>query len=248
MPKEVNWKYSEKCFNFYDSAGKFEGGEAMFAIIDSSKKDELQEIFTTGINIKYNLYKKYLFQNNLFLFDSLEHNIKESVYCLIIGAYTASITNTNLILEKAVKLALIQYHSEDLLNYSDDELIKKYIDSDKKFSGRNLDQNIQTCKSLKIFNDFEANELKEYKVKYRDGFSHFTPKNILRGDKSLFHTEGELIDQKMETIFKLPTYQAIEVMQFAINKAEDHLQYVMKIINHLQYKVLEKFAKKGKCS
>ncbi|SHM33563.1 hypothetical protein [Chryseobacterium polytrichastri] len=211
MPHKINWKFSDKNSNLLNSKDKIEDGNEMFEIIDKAKKDELQEVFNTAIDIKYDLYKKYLFENNLFLFRSLENNIKESIYCLIIGIHTASITNTNLILERAIKLALIQYQAEDLLDYSDEKIIQKYIDSDKKYSGRNLDENIQTCQKFKIFSENEAKELKEYKIKFRDGFSHFTPKNILRGEKSLIHISGNLIDEKMETHIKLPTFQVVEL-------------------------------------
>lgn len=244
MKEDTNWKFSKKSFNLLNSINIVENGNEMFDLIDNAKKKELEQVFNTGINFKYDLYKKYLFENHLFLFKSLENNIKESVYCLIIGIHTASITNTNLILEKAIKLALIQYHAEDLLDYSNDDNIQKYIISDRKYAGKNLDQNIQTCQRFKIFNEDEAKELKDYKIKFRDGFSHFTPTNILRGENSLIHIVGESNDSKMNAYSKLTTSQAMEVMQFARNESENHLKYVLKIINHLQYKILEKFAKK----
>ena len=247
MTDIVNWIYSDKNFNLLKSKDDSEDREKMLEIIDKGNKAELQEIFQTGIEYKYDFYKEYLYESNLFLFKSLEYNVKESVYCLIIGAHTASITNTNLILERAIKLALIQYSSENLLDFSDEEIIQKYIESDKKYSGKNLDQNIQTCQSFKIFTEAEAKELKDYKIKFRDGFSHFTPKNILKGEESRFHIPGQEIDDKMKAHFKLPTYQAIEVMQFAINEAENHLKYVLQIINHLQYKILFKFSKSKNC-
>lgn len=245
MADNNNWNFSADNFNLFKNKDKIEDGDKMFEIIDNAKRNNLQEVFETGIKIKYDNYKEYLFETNLFLFESLEKNIEESVYCLIIGAYTASITNTNLILERAIKLALIQFDAKNLLDFSNDDLIQKYIESDRKFSGKNLDQNIQTCQSFKIFTEDEAKELKEYKLKFRDGFSHFTPKNILKGEKSLFSIPGiEKIDEKVSVYLKLPTYQAAEVMQFAINNAENHLKYVLKIINHLQFKILDKFSKK----
>lgn len=247
MKEEYNWKYDDKNFNLLNSEYDFTEKKEMLNIIDKSKKEELKNTFDTAIQSKYDLYKKYLFEYNLFLFRDLEYNIKESVYCLIIGAHTASITNTNLVLERAIKLALIQYQAENLTDYSDQKIIEKYIESDKKYSGKNLDQNIQTCQKFGILNKEEAKELKEYKLKFRDGFSHFTPKNILKGEKSLIHIEGSK-DLNLDKYLNMPTYQAIEVRQFAINEAEKHLKYVLKIINHLQYKILEKFKDDNKTS
>lgn len=242
MMEEVNkWKYSEQNLNLLDSKYDFDRHQEMLDIIDKSKRDELKDIFDTAIQYKYDLYKLYLFEYNLFLFRDLEYNIKESVYCLMIGAHTASITNTNLILERTIKLALIQHQAGNLSNYNDNEIIDKYIESDRKFSGRNLDQNIQTCKKFGILNEEEAKELKEYKLKFRDGFSHFTPKNILKGESSLIHVEGQK-NAKLDKYLKMPISQAIEIRQFARNNAEEHLKYVLKIINHLQHKILVKFS------
>jgi len=241
---EVNkWKYSDHNLNLLNS--NYDMHQETFGIIDESEKKELIDIFDTAINFKYDLYKKYLFEYNLFLFRDLKYNIKESVYCLMIGAHTASITNTNLILERAIKLALIQYQAGNMASYDDDEITDKYITNDKSFSGKNLNQNIQTCQKLGILNEEEAKELKEYKIKFRDGFSHFTPKNILKGENSLIHVEGPK-NKKLDKYLTMPIYQAIEVRQFAINNAEEHLKYVLKIINHLQNKVLEKFSKINK--
>lgn len=244
--QEVNkWKYSEQNLNLLNSTDGSDRNQEMLDIIDKSKRDELKEIFETAIQYKYNLYKRYLFEYNLLSFRDLEYNIQESVYCLMIGAHTASITNTNLILERAIKLALIQHQAGNVSKYDDDEIIDKYIESDRKFSGKNLDLNIQSCQKFGILNDEEAKELKEYKIKFRDGFSHFTPKNILKGESSLIHVPGPK-NEKLDKFLTLPTYQALEVRQFAINNAEEHLKYVLKIINHLQYKVLEKFSEKIK--
>lgn len=242
MTKLEKWKYSELNLNLLNSKTDSDSLKKMFVIIDESKKKELQDIFDNAVKFKYDLHKRFLFGYNLFLFKDLEYNINESVYCLMINAHTASITTTNLILERSIKLALIQYQAESLTDYNDDKIIEKYIASDKKYSGKNLDQNIQTCQKFGILNQDEAKELKEYKLKFRDGFSHFTPKNILKGEESLIHIEGDK-NPNLERYLSMPTYQGAEVRQFAINNAEKHLEYVLKIINHLQYKVLERFKK-----
>lgn len=65
----------------------------------------------------------------------------------------------------------------------------------------------------------------------------------------MFHIAGDLPQNStFDRHLKLTTYQAAEVMQFAINNAENHLRYVLKIVNHLQYKLLEKFKENKNCS
>lgn len=249
MQDECKWNYNDHKFNLKNSIDKTQQDEKLFNLYENSRKKELQGIFDVAIKIKYHLYKDFLFMNNFFLFKSLENNIKESAYCLMIGAHTASITNTNLILERAIKLALIQFQAGKLIDLNDNNLVEKYIESDKKYSGKNLDENIQTCQKFKILNKEEAKELKEYKVKFRDGFSHFTPKNILKDENSLIHITDNLSqDPSFDRYLKLTTFQSIEVGQFAVNNSENHLRYVLKIVNHLQYKILEKFSMSKNCS
>lgn len=242
--KETKWKFKGQNMNLLNvNTVDFPEREELLETIDKSKKDELKQIFEDGLAVNYDRYKKYLFESNLFMFKDLEDNIKESVYCLIIGSFIASITNTNLILERAVKLALIQYEAGGLSNYDDEKIIEKYIKADKEYSGKSLDKNIQKCIKYKILNSDEAEELKEYKLKFRDGFSHFTPKNILKGENRMISIPLDSQNSKMERHLKMPIYQSIEVKMFARKNAETHLEYVLGIINHLQYKVLEKFRK-----
>lgn len=244
METDNNWKYSDLNFNIWNINFDDKEKKELLEIIDNSKKNELADTFEKGLKFGYEKYKKYLFESSLFLFKELEYNIKESTYCLIIGAKTASITNTNLILERALKLGLIQYEAGHIIDFQNEDSINKYLDCDRNYSGKPLDKNIQTCLKYGILTKNEANELKDYKLKFRDGFSHFTPKIILKGEKSMISIPEDKIDSKLELEFKTPTYQAAEVRQFAHNEAEEHLKYVLKIINHLQHKILEKFRQK----
>ncbi|AUC75011.1 hypothetical protein [Olleya sp. Bg11-27] len=240
--KETKWKFKGHNMNFLDvNTADFPESKELLEIIDESKKKELKQIFEDGLTINYEHYKKYLFESNFFMFKDLEDNIKESVHCLIIGSFIASITNTNLILERAIKLALIQYEAGGLSNFDDEKIIEKYIKADEVYSGKSLDKNIQKCIKYNILNSEESQELKEYKLKFRDGFSHFTPKNILKGESKMISIPLDSQNSKMERHLKMPTYQAKEVKMFARQNAEAHLKYVLGIINHLQYKVLEKF-------
>lgn len=246
MKNKDNWKYKGFNINLLNANNSdTKESQEILQSINIAKKKEIKEVFENGLENNYDRYKKYLFEKNLFLFSDLEYHIKESVNCLIIGAFIASITNTNLILERAIKLALIQFDAGGLSDYSDDEIIKKYIEADRKYSGKNIDSNIQKCVKYKILNEDEATELKTYKLKFRDGFSHFTPKNILKGENSLMDID---LNPKIGQHLKMPMFQASEVIQFAINNADKHLNYVLEIINHLQYKVLEKFRENKKNS
>jgi len=241
-----NWKYKDLNFNllenFESESMTSEERNELLKVIDESKKKELSEIFEKGLNFNYERYRKYFYEVKFFMFRELEHNVSESINCLIIGAHIASITNTNLILERALKLALIQYEVGKLCDYGDDKILNEYINADKQYSGKNMESNIQKCKKYKILNDQEAKELSDYKLKFRDGFSHFTPKNILKGENLTFINLGAK-NYELDKNLKMPNFQSAEVRQFAINNAENHLKYVLEIVNHLQHKVLEQFKK-----
>lgn len=180
VKKIEKWKYKNNGLKSFKNDD--EEFKELSETIDSANKDDLREIFDNGLEARYEQYKNYLYGYNLFLFRDLERHIKDSVNCLIIDAYIPSITNTNLLLERALKLALIQFEVGTVVDYNDEEIIKKYLQADKKYAGKSMDRNIQTCKKHKILNEEEANELTKYKLKFRDGFSHFTPVHVLGGE------------------------------------------------------------------
>lgn len=240
IEKIQKWKYKDHNLNPVKEGD--EELEKLAEIIDNANKEDLREIFDKAIQKTYEQYKKYLYGHNLFLFRDLQQHIKDSVNCLIIGAYIPSITNSNLLLERALKLTLIQFEVGSFINYDDEEIIKKYLQADRQYAGKSMEKNIQKCIKYKILTKEEADEVSEYKLKFRDGFSHFTPINILKGEQLL--TNISLQDNpNFETTLKLPQYQSMQVVNFAIQNAESHLSYVLDIINHLQFKVLEKFGK-----
>ncbi len=241
--KIEKWKYKGRNFNSFKKNDK--EFEKLTETIDRSNKDELKEIFDQGLETKYDHYKRFLYEHSFFLFQDLTQHIKDSVNCLIIGAYIPCITNTNLLLERAVKLALIQFEVGSVINYEDDEIINKYLAADRQYAGKSLEKNIQKCIKYKILSLDEADELSDYKLKFRDGFSHFTPINILKGEQILTNISLEE-EPRFEKNLKLPQYQSMQVVHFAIKNAESHLSYVLDIINHLQFKVLEEFSKNFK--
>ncbi|MDV3704708.1 hypothetical protein [Elizabethkingia meningoseptica] len=240
--KIEKWKYKNGALNSFKSDDK--EFEKLSEIIDTANKNDLKEIFNNDLEARYDQYKKYLYGHNLFLFRDLEQHIKDSVHCLIINAYIPSITNTNLLLERALKLVLIQFEVGTVADYGDEEIIKKYIQADKMYAGRSMDKNIQKCKKYKILSEEEASELTKYKLKFRDGFSHFTPANILGGEEKLISIPLGQHAPDFERKLKMPSYQSMQVIHFATMNAENHLAYVLDILNHLQYKVLEQFSKK----
>lgn len=241
--KLKKWKYKNNNLNSFKKEDK--EFENLSEIIDSANKKELKELFDNGVEAKYDQYKKYLYEHNLFLFRDLQQHIKDSVNCLIIKAYIPSITNTNLLLERALKLALIQFEVGIVINYADKEIINKYIEADRQYAGKSMEKNIQKCVKYKILSSEEAEELSDYKLKFRDGFSHFTPINILKEEKLMINISLEE-HPGFEKTLKLPQYQSMQVVVFAIKNAESHLSYVLDIINHLQFKVLEEFQKNFK--
>jgi len=247
MKEPKKWKYKDRITNSLN-VGKSDyietkEREKLLNFADESEKAALSELFEFRFKKNYDRYKIYMHKIHFFMFRDLEYHVKESVNCLIIGACIASITNTNLILEKALKLALIQYEVGELCDYDDEIIINKYIEANRQYSGKSMERNIQRCTKYKILNSEEANELTQYKLKFRDGFSHFTPRHILKGENNLVYIDFPINNSKMEKRLKMPSYQSDEVRQFAINNAEQHLKYVLEIINHLQFKVLERFGK-----
>jgi len=111
---------------------------------------------------------------NPHLFHEFQELMKENFTCLEKGLNTASITLSNHILEKLLKVSIIYKLG---LGLSDAEFSRINLEYD----GTNLYNNIEKLRSLELINEAEENVLKEYiREVIRNGFSHAESEKILK--------------------------------------------------------------------
>jgi hypothetical protein len=206
--------------------------EERYNAIDSENKAFLEKIFQKALEENFDHYKHYLRNPRFYYFSDLKSTIGEIIKCLIIEAHSASITLTNLFLERILKLALIQKASgtqpSEIKDWN-----QTYSASDK-YSGWIMNDTINECKKLKIISEQQFNELTDLRQTIRNGFSHYSPKKILRDSENTIDLidKSDSENKKIEGLNykEIPTLQNFFVRKFAKENSEDYFDYVFNLM------------------
>jgi|AntDeeMinimDraft_5_1070356.scaffolds.fasta_scaffold02499_6 hypothetical protein len=240
------WKYGNLALNLTEIE---ENSESVLLYLNKQFEKTYKEDLINKIDSNFPIYKYYLHEIQLFYFKELNSKIKEATNCLIIEAFTACITLTNHILERTLKLALIQNELGLLpIEMKNWNQFKSTYDN---YSSESMGKILNICKNdKKIINKAEYDELDQYKKKFRDGFSHFTPKKILKNEKSLrfaFHNSITKPPKVQElSLRKIPTnFQSLLVDEFSKKNAKGYLEFVLKVIRHLERTLSKKIKHKN---
>lgn len=202
--------------------------------------NEVTEKFERNFDSKKNYY---LFTSGLFCFKELEIYFIENIKCLILEYFSASITLSNMILERMLKLALIQYEVG---------VVEKIEDWNQKFTSANkysrltLENSITECKKRDLINENQEKKLHEYRKKVRNGFSHYDPNQILINEVKTIGAVIQNIDSKkvkhLEINYKdVPVLQTLYVNKFAKKNAEEYFDFIMNTKRHLEKYFLKKY-------
>ncbi len=200
--------------------------------IDSENKEFLDKIFQKALEENFNHYKHYLRNPRFYYFTDLQSTIGEIIKCIIIEAHSASITLTNLFLERILKLALIQKKSGTQPSKITD-WNETYSASDK-YSGWVMNDTLDECKKLKIISENQFKELTHFRETIRNGFSHYSPKKILRDSENTIDLidKSDSENKKIEGINykEIPTLQNFFVRKFARENSEEYFDYVFNLM------------------
>jgi len=202
--------------------------------IDTENKAFLDKLFVKALNENFDHYKHYLRNPRFYYFTDLKPTIGEIIKCLLIEAYSASITLTNHFLERILKLALIQKTSgtqpEKIKDWNE-----AYSESAKKrISNWRMGITIKKCKELKIISKHQFRELTYFHETIRNGFSHYDPEQILKDSENTINLidESDSENKKIEGINykEIPTLQNFFVRKFARENAEEYFDYVFNLM------------------
>ena len=212
--------------------------------LDKLNKGQLQKEFKNGLEKNFSHYKNYLRDTRFYYFKEFESNIWQIVQCLIIEAYSASITLTNHIFERIFKLALIQ-NKIGVTPVELDKLNKTYA-STHKYSNWNMDKTIAECYKIGLIEIEHKNKLTEYRKSIRNGFSHYDPSAILKNENdvmdAVFPSRNPEEIKTIQLNFKqIPILQHYSVNKFARDNAEPYFDYAITIIKHIERKFKEKY-------
>lgn len=167
---------------------------------------------------------------------------KEIGRCFVTASYQGCITLTNHLLERYCKLLLIYFESgiktiSDLQSIEErfEKVNKRYLDAD-------LNDTLNKCRSHNLITKENRKELDQYRDKFRNGYSHANPKQIL-GEKKGRFVLGSLSNNKKSEVKELtysnvPFLQGIAIAEFSKANALSYFivveNLIRKTINYIQ--------------
>lgn len=194
-----------------------------------------KEYFESSYENNYETYKSYLdYQPVIFM--ELAFNIGEIVRCLIIEANTASITMTNFMLERLLKLALIEDEMQlGPLTHPWEECWERmhpYFDFD-------LNKTINQCARKQLISGKQKKELHRYREIFRNGFSHASTDLIFKEHPETF-TTPYYDDTVTHNLKKDPRYQLSFLQKIAKDNAHKYFKYVFELIANIEENLQKK--------
>lgn len=163
--------------------------------------------------------------------------------CLIFECYMASITLTNHMLEKLLKLSLV-YSETGLTREPFKNIREHYGNAHSKFQNSDLSQTINSCCSAGLITKEQKKYLQnEVLEQLRNGFSHSDPNKIIepKKGKQLYTSTNQGNTNHLEggTVLD-PFVQSQAISFFAQSEALKYYKNIIEISLHIQQKLIEK--------
>ncbi|WP_329806538.1 hypothetical protein [Flavobacterium facile] len=203
------------------------------------EKEIFEKAFIESLNKNFDIHSEY-FNFEFYTFPELGSSIFEINKCLILGFNRASITLTNNVLERVLKLALI-YNETGIGPKPLEEWDSIFLEPNKKHSSIPLGNSIEKCKKENLITEIEKNILfDKIRELMRNGFSHSDPSKILKDlpdetpiFQSTFSNPNKIkkinVNQKI-----IPVFQSIQMDEFAKNNAFEYFKFVFKFILNIE--------------
>ncbi len=134
-------------------------------------KENLKSHFFEKIDQNFDELKKYY---DHYLIEMCEINTlkSETLNCLLLGFYTASITSTSHLLERMMKMALIKFETKGL-NFSDHEKYNKAVNhAHNQYDHLKLPKTVSLAKNKGLISHDQFKYLNEKAKSLRDAYSH----------------------------------------------------------------------------
>lgn len=209
-------------------------------------KEIFEKSFTEKLDKNFPELSKY-FDFNLEIFCEFNTQIFEINKCLLLEFDRAAITLTNNLLERLLKLALI--NNETGINpIPIEKLNEAFYEPNKKYGSIDMAESIERCKKFELISYKEKTFMFDtIRVLMRNGFSHSDSSKILSelpDDSKMFQGDfsnpnGELkevsVNQKI-----IPTFQAIQMENFAKDNAKVYFDFVFHLIFRIEKRLIEK--------
>ena len=209
------------------------------------EKQLFEKDFLLKLNNNFDKQSKY-FDFEFYVFTELGTSIFEINKCLILELYGASITLTNNVLERLLKLALI-YNEAGAEPKHVENWNEVFLEPNRKYSSLHLANSIDLCKKFELITDEEKTFLFDtVRELMRNGFSHYDTNKILENisDDTTFFS-GSFANPTSLTPISLnqkviPLFQSLQVENFAKQNAIFYFDYVFNLINKIDDRLKNK--------
>lgn len=207
---------------------------------------KIEKNFTECLDENFSSFSKYFeFRTKVFRFRELEPLIFQVNKCLILELHSASITLTNHILERLLKLGLI-YFEAGIGAIPIEKWNAIFEEPNRKYSKISLGNSIELLRKFKLITIQEKEFLFDIiRNLMRNEFSHSDPSKILAGlpDETVaFH--GNLSGQSGINQISLnqkviPFIQAEHIEIFAKENSSFYFDYVFILIDKIENRLIE---------
>ena len=169
--------------------------------------------------IKNNIGELYpYYEHNFIYFCELRSLIWENINCLLFGLYQASIFTTNHLLERMLKHALFNFHTQGYY-IGNPEFDKKVDESKRLYDDKKLFETIKLACEKGIITQKESDDLNKWRKEVRNPYSHAESSKIIQNHpplKGMLFDLNQVVEAKTRGIPMPMPMQHVEVPSFAI--------------------------------
>lgn len=174
--------------------------------------------------------------------NGLKSIISEICNCLIIGNTQAAVTLTNHLFENSLKQTLITWDSQGKQFNDTQRIDETFKDEVEAYDDKDIEPNINKCKSKGLITKDEAKRLIELKNIYRNSFSHASYSKLFKNASTVMYS-GSLknpkeIKEETADISKVPLLYLLAQEQFAKSNALNYFLEVYEFIDKMDKKLL----------
>lgn len=211
------------------------------------EKNKFKQNFIENIDKNFSIFSKY-FEFRLEVFCEFNTLIYEINKCLILELDRATITLTNHMLERLLKLTLI-YNEVGIGPIEIDKWSETFEAPNTNFGNIDLGNSIERCKKIGLITDAEKKYLFDtIRVLLRNGFSHADSSDILASlpdETRMFQGNFTNPNAELKEVFinqkTMPTFQAIQMEEFAKNSSHPYFDFVFNLIFKIEKRLKDKF-------
>lgn len=202
--------------------------------------------FSKSLDENFPKYSKY-FDFDLRVFCEFNTIIFEINKCQILGFDRATITLTNNLLERLLKLALIN-NETGIEPIEIEKWNSVFEEPNRKYTSIPLGNSIEKCKKFGLISESEKEFLFNIiRQLMRNGFSHADSSKILADlpdDSKMyqgsFSNPNEIKEVRLNQKV-IPFMQAIQMENFAKANANQYFDFVFSLIFKIENRLIEKF-------